>query len=288
MTEDFARRKIKVDIQIAEGALGDTPGPVIPLENHRCIVDYLVYNGWMQGQLNLMIFGMPLDLIDQLTVIGPIMPQRRNNIVTVYAGDENSQLSVIYKGKIYSAYGDFDAAPENVFHLQALSVAFEAVKPAENIEKQGPFPINDVLKVIAGNMKLKLEDNIPAPIFLKDKYYYGDPVTQLKELCRDANINWTIERDILAVWPKDSARKVPPIDIGPGLGMVGYPKYSGSGVIIKCLFNPDIIQGGKINVISSLETAQGVWNNTVISHHLESEVPGGGWYTQVAAQRIGK
>jgi hypothetical protein len=68
--------------------------------------------------------------------------------------------------------------------------------------------------------------------------------------------------------------------------MVGYPMFSSDGIIVTCLYNPDIMQGGKVNVTSSLKVACGVWNITRVSHELDSEIPGGQWYTQVMCQRL--
>lgn len=271
---------------MAEGPRGEKEGEVIYLEDRRCSLTYLIYNGWMQGQLQLSIWGLPLSMINKLTVVGAINQELRKNRIYVSAGDESGKMSLIYKGTIWSAYGDFQSAPENVFHIMALSAAFEAVKPSVTRSYPGEYDMALVLEELADEIDLVLENNIPEPILLRDRYYTGDAVTQLKTLCGQANINWAIERGILSLWPKGGARVVAPTLINPETGMIGYPQFSAPGIIVTTLFNPDLIQGGRVDVLSSLTPACGIWSIMSLSHTLESEIPGGLWQTQMSCQRI--
>jgi hypothetical protein len=69
--------------------------------------------------------------------------------------------------------------------------------------------------------------------------------------------------------------------------MVGYPVFSGNGIALTTEFNPDLQLGRQVNVTSSLSVANGLWNPFSIVHELESETPGGSWFSQIQCYKIG-
>ena len=288
MTEYFAKRKISVAIQLAEGDRGENAGEVTMIEGRRCALSYLIYNGWLQGELQLSIWGLPLTMINKLTVLGVNARERRNNVISVYVGDDGAgNMSLLYRGTIWSAYGDFQGSPENVFHILALSAAFEAVKPSETRTSPGEKDVAEILQVIADEMNLAFENNLTEPVKLRDRHYDGDVVTQIKEICQHAGIEGTIERGVLAIWPRGGARKSTPVIISPKTGMVGYPVFCSNGVIATTIFNPTAVMGGKAKIESSLDPANGDdWNIVSLAHQLASEMPGGPWFTQYRCQRL--
>lgn len=64
-------------------------------------------------------------------------------------------------------------------------------------------------------------------------------------------------------------------------GMVGYPMFDGVYLTVRTLHNPAIIPGGSIRVESSRDRATGTWQVLSMAHRLESEKPGGAWFTTV-------
>ena len=77
-------------------------------------------------------------------------------------------------------------------------------------------------------------------------------------------------------------------------GMVGYPSYSSGtfqGLAVTTIFNPLLRIAGLVEIQSGLSLASGadmnwssgIWNVFDICHVLESETPGGKWFTQFNA-----
>ena len=285
MTEFFAKRKINLEFRLAIDEQGDTQGPVVKVDGHRCSVSYTVFNGWSQGQVHVAVWGLPLSTINELTTIGPVMSARKNNGINIFAGDDPGKMSKVYSGIIYMAWADFQAAPENVLHIVAYSSALAQVKIAPTRSFPGEKNISEILQEIADEQQLTFEDNLLKPIFLRDQHCKGDVLSQIRDICYKANVNWTIEVGILAIWPKDRSRIRELIPVNKDTGLVGYPMFSSQGVILKMLYNPEIIQGGKIVLKSSLTPANGKWTVATCMHMLESEIPGGQWFTQVLCQR---
>src|SRR5258706_365909 len=90
-------------------------------------------------------------------------------------------------------------------------------------------------------------------------YLPGTARTQMAQLAKHANINWTIDRETLAIWPSDGNRNGASPLISPHTGMVGYPSMSSVGIKLKTLFNNELRIGGQVQVQSSVTTANGTW-----------------------------
>ncbi len=105
---------------------------------------------------------------------------------------------------------------------------------------------------------------------------------------KDANIEWNgIENNILSIWPRGGYRAGQIPIISPDTGMVGYPSFTQSGVVVKTLFNSAIRFGQLVSVQSSLQGATGQYRVQKLAHDIESEMPGGKWFTQMVTVRQG-
>ncbi len=283
----FVKRKIDVTISLGTGQFGDIEGPEVTLSGLRANASIVAYNGDAQGQMQLRLYGLPLHMINQLTTIGPIMQERRNNRILVAAGDEGGAMSTVYQGTIDSAFGEFQGAPDVVFNITALAAAIQAVKPVGASSYRGSADVATIMQTLAETMGFAFENN-GVSVQLSNPYFPGTALEQVKSCARAGNIYYTIDRGTLAIWPKTAARVGDPVEVSPETGMVGYPGFSGNGLVLTTLFNPNLALGGQVNVTSSLPVACGVWNIFSIVHELESETPGGSWFSQISCYRIGE
>lgn len=281
----YARRKINVTISLGEGDYGATPGKEVTLEGYRVSCKIVAYNGDAQGQMQLRIWGMKLPLINELTKVGPIMSQRRNNRVTVTAGEVGGAMSTVYEGTIDSAYGDFQGSPDVVFNVVALSAGLAAVKPVDPTSYPGDVDAATIMEDLAGKMGAVLENNGVA-VTLASPYFAGTALEQVKSCARAANIFYTVDRGKLAIWSKPAHRASDPVQIDVDHDMVGYPAFSGDGISLVTLFNPDLELGGRVSVKSILPVACGVWNIYKLSVDLESEIPNGRWFSSIDCYRL--
>jgi hypothetical protein len=69
--------------------------------------------------------------------------------------------------------------------------------------------------------------------------------------------------------------------IAPDTGMVGYPTYTSTGLIVNTVFNPVVRQGALVKVESSLVPACGTWKVVSVTHDIEALMPSGKWLTQL-------
>lgn len=280
----FVKRCIDVTISLGEGKFGDTKGPDVTLTGYRVSATVVAYNGDAQTQLQLRIFGLSQDMMNQLTVIGPIMTERRNNRILIAAGEEGQALSVVYEGKIYQAWADYNQAPEVAFNVVALAAADLAVKPVAARSYRGSTAVAVVMQDIARSMGLGFE-NSGVSVQLSNAYFPGTDVDQLRSCARAARINYSIDRGVLAIWPMDSSRIGDAIELSPETGLVGYPTFTGSGIACTLLYNPDLATGKTVQLTSSIEAAHGEWIIFSLVHNLDAEVPGGAWMSQIMCTR---
>lgn len=280
----FVKRRIDVTISLGEGQFGEQQGKEVTLTGHRVSAAIVAYTADTQAQMQLRIWGLPLEMINRLTTIGPIMPQLRKNTILVAAGDEGAALSVAYQGIITSAFGDFNQSPNVALNIMAHAAQVDAIKPVAARSYPGAVNVVDILADLAQQMGLVLENN-GVNVQLSNPYFPGTALDQVRACTRAANISYTIDRGILAVWPLSGARSGDPAIISPETGLVGYPAFSSQGIIFTTLYNPAVSLGRPVQVQSSLSVANGQWNPFALAHMIESEMPNGQWFTQLQCWR---
>lgn len=286
----YAKRKIDVTINLGMGQFGDDKGTDVTLSGLRVSASIVYYGQGIQAEAQLRIFGLPMSMINQLTGTGPKAMETRNNRILIAAGDEGGAMYTVYEGTIIAAFGDFQNAPDVVFNVLAHGSASEAVRPTAASSFSGSIDAAVVLAGLAKQMGSKpigmtLENN-GVSVMLSNPYYCGTPLQQIKDCCKEAGIRYEMDIFRLAIWPQDGFRKgTGPIKISPETGMVGYPIFGGQGILVKSLFNPNVLIGGQIDVTSDITVANGIWNTYNLVHMLESETPNGQWFTQMDCSR---
>ena len=285
---DFSQRAIKVVFQLGTGALGETPGAEISVSNLRVKATIISYTGAMQAQAQFVVYGMPLELINQLTVIGSIQSEVRRNVVKLYAGEKGGAMELVYTGSIMTAYGDLSSAPDVGYVCTSLCMGWESINQAPPSTYNGEVAIVDMAQTLADALGLELENNNVSGT-LHNRSYNGSAIDQLKELSRDAHFSYAIQGKKLAIWPTiDGARTVPPVyNISPDAGLIGYPMFNSYGVVLNVTHTPQIELGAKINLKSSITPACGEWVVYKIAHEIESETPNGVWMTRINATKLG-
>ena len=90
-----------------------------------------------------------------------------------------------------------------------------------------------------------------------------------------------IDDKVLAITNKYAPRKGLIPEISAQSGLVGYPTFDGIGVNFQTLFNPAITFGGSVKLTTDVKAAEGEWIVVSVAHRLESEKPGGAWFSTV-------
>lgn len=281
---NFAKRRIDMTIKLGAGTFDDSVGDTVTLSGLRVQANIAAHGDNVQGVLQLRIYGLPLPMMNRLMRIGTIGNQGPRNSILVAAGDVAGGLTVVYKGTMAQAWADFQSAPEVVLNVMAFSAFDAAVTPVGASSYVGSVDAANIMADLAKLMGLAFENN-GVSVMLSNPYFPGTALAQSDACAQAAGIRYTIDRGVLAIWPKKSVRAGEVVLVSPETGMVGYPIFSDSGVVINSLFIPNIRNGAQIKVESSLTPACGTWNVRGVVHTLESETPNGQWFTQLACGR---
>jgi len=284
----FVQRQITLTIQLGEGSFGDSGFNTVTLTGLRisAAIDKSGMPGFNMAEIR--IFGLDLNLMNQLCTLGKPIVRDRNNTITVMAGDATAGLSLAYSGIITEAWADFNGAPEVVFNIKSVFGKLDATKPVPAISYSGPTDTGHILSTIALSLGYGFESN-GVSVLLNNPYYPGTAREQAYAIGKDAGIYVYFDdvKKVLSTWPLNGFRGGSIPLISPQTGMIGYPSYAGTDVIVRTLYNPNIVFGGQFQVQSSLNIANATWIANKVVHNLESEMPNGQWFTQIQGYKLG-
>lgn len=277
----FVKRKINLTIGLGEGPFGTMAGQTQTIEGLRVSCTVQAYGGETAGQMTARVYGLPLSLINQLTTVGIIAAGiKAKNTVLIEAGDEGGALSTVYKGAILTAFGQFNSAPAVAFNISASASALASIVPVAPTSYQGGADVGDICEALALVMGLSFENHGVA-VQLSNPYFYGSALAQLQACMRAAGARYSIDRGVLAIWPRGGGLSDAPVMISKETGMVGYPDFSSNGLLVTSRYQPAVKLGGKIQVQSTLTPANGIWKVNRVIHDLEAEMPDGKWFTSM-------
>lgn len=277
----FAQKQIQLTIGLGTGQFGDTGANTVTVSGLRIKAEIQQFGGDAMPQVQLLVYGLPAAMINQLTTIGPINSAvMYKNSVLIAAGDAGSALTTIYNGTIWQAWGDYNQIPDTALNIAALGGLAASLKPVGASSYPGSADVGTIMQQLAILAGLGFVNN-GVSAQLSNPYFPGTALAQIRECAQAANINFAVDTGVLQIWPKGAARTAAVPTISPETGMVGYPTFSSNGLMITTTFNPSVVIGGTVQVQSSIPAATGQWIATQISHSLESETPGGQWFTHI-------
>lgn len=292
MTNTFSNKKaLRFVITLSTGKFGSSNNDRITLQGFRASVDIEKTGGVQMGTLRAKIYGVSqsdMNSITSFTMQAPVNGGYlyQPNTVEVYAIDGDVE-TLVFAGNIVNAWGDYHNMPDVFLHIQAASAAAAALRPVPPRSFSGDIDVASVMGQIAASMGFAFENN-GVNVKLSDVYLANTDLEQAKELAQAAGIGLWIDDKVLAITqtpatPRDTLIPL----ISPASGLVGYPTFDGYGVNARLLFNPSVQFGGRVKVESDVLRACGEWVVACIGHHLESEKPGGAWFSAVRLNNIG-
>ncbi len=263
-------------------------GGTLNLSGLRSSCEIKVNGSPSMSVADIVVFGMTLSSMNELTVIGATQIYKINkNTISIMAGDEHG-MSLIFTGTISQAFVDASSMPDVAFRITAHAGLFEAVMKSEPSSFRGSADVAQIAQQLAKKMNLSFENN-NVNIKLSNPYFPGNYRQQMLELAEHSGIQWVIDKGVLAIWPTGQFRKGGGTLVSPQNGLVGYPAYCQPGVMVTCLFRPPpaLQFGSKFTLQSDLTPACGEWNITNLTYLLESITHHGKWFCVIEGTRVG-
>lgn len=279
------KKQLRFVVTLGTGKFGSSNNDTITLQGFRATADIDKAGGMMMGTLRAKIYGVKQADMNSVTTLqwktGTLIP----NTVEVYAIDGPAE-TLVFAGNIVNAWADYQSMPDVFLHIQAQSAFFNALKAIPPRSFKGGVDVASVMAQIARDLGYTFENN-GVTTRLVDVYLPNTGMEQAKDLARAAGCDLYLDDKILAITPPNVPRRVIIPLISPASGLVGYPTFDGVGVNFQTLFNPAITFGGSIKLETDVQQAAGEWVVTSVGHRLESEKPGGAWFSNVRGNQNG-
>lgn len=282
----FSRRHIDLEFRLGEGAFGDGGHNTVKVSGLRVSANISKAGGVSMTSLQLRVYGLPLSVMNQLSTLGKPLVAGRKNTITVEAGSDDTGQSVCFIGTIFQAWADLTSSPDGVFLVEAHTGLLDALRPLPPTSINGSADAATVISGLAQQMGYTFE-NSGVSVQLSYPYFSGTGRDQAYACAQAANIDILIDGTTLAIWPKTGSRKGASVLLSKDTGLVGYPTWTANGLVLTSLFNPNITFGGNVEIKSIITPACGTWTVFKVDHDLESEVPGGKWFTRLEATVLG-
>ena len=301
MIPSLVKRRIEVSFRLGTGSYGDTGSNTVTLNGQLRASASIQHTGGVgMSQLDLSVYGMTQDLMNQLSTLGrPIYTTTNRNTVTVSAGDDVGGMAVAFTGNVLQAWADGAGAPKIAFRVTAQAGGFDQARPLQPTSFKGSADVATLVSSIATQLGRNLQ-NSGVTAQISNPYYTGSGRDQILAICRDANCECVFEGETgageqasatggatVAIWPKGASRVGTATVVSPDTGLVGYPSWTANGIVLTTLYNPTITYGAPLSVQSSIQNACGTWTVYKVGHELESETPDGKWFTHLECALFG-
>lgn len=278
----FVQRLISTTFQLGQGTFNNGSSTVT-VDGARTSAK-ITKAGSNAMTAHLRIYGMKLTTMNSLSTIGAKGQLLQRNMVTVSAGDDETGLAVVFVGTVMFAYIDFQGIPDVAFDVVAQTTGIESVMSAKPQSFTGSTDVAGIMQGLASQMNLTLENSgvtakLPAP------YLYGPPWVQAQQAAQAAGINVAIDNGKLAIWPKNAARDTPITTLSPETGLINYPTYTAFGLMVRSIFNKNLVFNGRVKIQSSLQPANDTWMIFELDHDIESLVHHGQWFSTMQVRK---
>lgn len=273
------KKELRFVISLLTGTFGSSNANQITLEGLRASVTIENGGGNMSGVLSAQIWGVsPSDMASITTLRWKISDMIVSQI-EVYAIDGDRQTCV-FIGNIQNAWPDYSAMPDVSLTISAQIGIAAQLTPIPPTSYKGSVEVKTAMGKLAATMGFDFEPNNVA-ISMTDVYLPNTGLAQARSLAKAAGIDLYLDRDVLAITPRNSPRGTLVPEVSRQSGLSRAPMFDLQGVHFDTLFNPAILFGGLFNLVTDVPQASGLWIAYSITHHLESEKPGGAWFSTV-------
>lgn len=290
MNQPITQRNIDVTIKLGAGEFGEKLGDTMTLSGYRVQAQIEFQSNGMMGQAAVKVFGLPINTLNRLTMIGPeAMKVLAQSSVEIVAHDTHG-AHMPYQGTIWQAWANMREAPNTALEVVSLRGMVANLKPVPASSYVGSVQVADIMADFAKEAGWTFENN-GVDVTLSNPYFPGTTLAKIRKCADAAGVNFAVLNGLtLAIWPGYGSRtSQPPIIVSPQSGLVGYPSFSQNMVNARCLFNPAIEMGARVTIQGSqLTAANRTWTVNYATHTLESQTPNGAWFTDFVGAMWGE
>lgn len=285
MGSSFQRRNLRFTFQLATGTFIKEGSPDnLVIDGFRAQVEINAPGGFQYATCGVRIFGLERFVMERLTVINYQNLDYMRNTILIEATDDDGSFSGIFLGEIRTAQADYTGAPDVPLVIEAQSGIIGSLAPSVSTSYRGPQLVSTMMQKLAEELNVKLENN-GVEFTVTDMVLVGSPLQKVQAIVDTTRIQyWYLPQEgVLAIAPRGVARNGEPEVFDFTNGVVGWPSKVHNGIIFSALFRPSVSHGRKITMESEVSSCNGEWYIISMTHRLDSETPGGAWFTHFTA-----
>lgn len=249
------------------------------------------------------------DLMNSVSKMDLSSPKR---IITIQAGYSESSIGVIFRGEIIQARRGRESQTDTYVDILAFDGDFAYTQGYVSLTIAAGSSAKDQIKAVADTLKqfgiTYEESEIPSVLannsFPRAVTYNGMAHNILRKLGLAYGFNWSIQEGKLTIVMHGDSIPGDAVVLNSETGLIGLPEQTAGGIMARCLINPGITPGCKIQIDqksiqrqrlnlgftpSAVEenafrpsvAADGVYN--VLSVEYDGDTRGTNWYQTITA-----
>lgn len=281
----FNRKKIRITLKLngEKQSFISQNANKLSATGLKVSADITYGNGALIPNARVKVYGLPQEVMNKLIFLKWRQVQTLRNEITVEATDDNDTFITVFKGGIISAIPDYAESPNVSITIDALTNAYHVKNTTKAESYEGIREVKDIVKGICDRLEYRFEpNNVDEKI--ENAYLQGSDMEKIRSVCLASNVNVYIEDKSVAIAKQGTVRQNKIAVLSPTTGLIGYPIPVDTGVMLRCLFNPNIVFGGLIIIKDSLvELVNGAWRVYGIRTILETETESGRWFSEISA-----
>lgn len=278
----YKKRTLRFEFTADPGVLDNKGSTTLIIENCKAQAQISFAGNVTGSNADAKIFGLSAELIANLSVKG--VGWSTNSEVKI-GMNILADGEMVFSGGIYACYADMNETPDIGLMISAVAGLDLMRKSTKPFSLKGYADYDSILKSICtANGYTYKGVNVTGG--QTNGYYDGSPLEQIRNLCLNGMLNFSVNARVITVWPigKDSNGQIDnknsvAAQVSPENGLIGFPVYSPAGLTIQTEFSTYIYQGAIIDLKTSLPNASGRCVANVVTHYLSSWIRGGPWYT---------
>jgi len=286
MPESFKKRRLRVEVVLGEGTFDGKHNTRI-LEGLETAVSIEKPGLPDKAKATVRIANMAYDDMAQLTMLAFKPMKLQKNLIRVFAGEEDRELSLAFAGEIVSSWADFSRFPTVTMHMEAQAGGYAALMAKGPVAATGEVPAEKLLQQFATEMGYAFAlEGVTASV--RDAVFSGSPLEKAQAVADQIGAQLLVDDNKLVLMRHDTVRQGNAVLLTPETGMLGYPSFTNEGISLSCLYNPNLELGGAVQVQSIVPGATGAWKITKLNHDLlANSVAPGPWVSSIEATPYG-
>lgn len=260
-------------------------------EDKRHRMSITVAQGGNQfGNAKVQVYGVPLDDMNQIARLWlETLTPGNTDVLKIDVWDGNEYVP-FFAGVITWSAVNAAGMPNVTLDIEANSAMVAMNTPASPYAQEGPVTLQDALSTILAPAQLVV-DIAPSveQLQMTKVRATGTPLDQAAFIMSYyPELAWHINLQRFHVRPVNGPLGGAPIEVNKYTGMVGAPIYATSGIQVATVFNPRVRPGVALDVTTDFDFVnRTLWVAAVVLTNLQTNMPGGQWFTQIAAQSYG-